>query len=77
MRIAIVDDSERDRNELTDILKDVCVNLKCTVKNDAFPSGDELLARFMPNLYTAVFLDIWMNGTALKPHRQSAGKIRM
>ena len=62
MRIAIVDDSERDRNELTDILKDVCVNLKCTVKNDAFPSGDELLARFMPNLYTAVFLDIWMNG---------------
>lgn len=62
MRFAIVDDSETDRDELSGILKDVCGNLKCTVKTDAFSSGDELLARFMPGLYTALFLDIWMSG---------------
>lgn len=62
MNIAIVDDNERDRLHLEQILKQYAVMNRLSVETGHFQSGEEFIKTYQPFQYTAVFLDIFMNG---------------
>ena len=62
MRIAIVDDEQKDREEMAALAAGVCgaLNVPCDVY--PFTSGDAFLQKFAPGLYDVVLLDIYMEG---------------
>lgn len=63
MHIALVDDLESDRRLLERELRSFCsYHLGQTGTVAAFSSAEALLARFRPDMYSIVFLDICMDG---------------
>lgn len=63
MRLAIIDDSKKDRQSLNSLLTD-CLkeqNIYPTYSIELFRSGDEFLEAFRPCSYDAIFLDILMD----------------
>lgn len=62
MRIALVDDSDIERNILLSLLSDFTCEKQISFESDCFKSGDEFLSTFSPNKYDIVFMDIFMNG---------------
>ena len=62
MRIAAVDDSAAERGWLLSALKEYAAMRGLELKTDAFAGGEELLGAFQPYVFSAVFLDIFMDG---------------
>ena len=62
MRIAAVDDSAAERGWLLSALKEYAAMHGLELKTDAFAGGEELLGLFQPYAFSAVFLDIFMDG---------------
>lgn len=62
MRIAIVDDMETDRAHMAELASQCCdkLGLPCDILH--FTSGDAFLRKFEPGRFTAVLLDIFMDG---------------
>lgn len=60
MHIAIVEDREQDRQELTSMLKKYFHNKGIAAAWDCYTSGLDFLAAFSPGQYDLLFLDIYM-----------------
>lgn len=59
---AIVDDRGEDRAYLRELLREYAALNHVSMELREFPSGEALLAAYAPLAYTAVFLDIYMDG---------------
>ena len=57
MRIAIVEDDERDLMQLLDLLRSYTASHGLAASIDTFPSGEKFLRAFEPEKYALVFLD--------------------
>lgn len=62
MRIALVDDSEIERELLLSLLTDYGCEKQIPFESDCFESGDAFLSAFSPDKYDIVFMDIFMSG---------------
>ena len=62
MNIALTDDRPEEREKIQRILADYSAANRIRVDVSAFGSAEELLRSYRPLQYTAVFLDIYMNG---------------
>ena len=63
MTIAVVDDLYEDREKLKKVLEDYAVaNGLTDFMISCFQSGEELLEKYRPMMYTVIFLDIFMDG---------------
>lgn len=62
MRIAIVDDLDRDRLELMEMLERYFSGLHALAEYDCFSSGEAFLESLTPGRFQIVFLDIYMAG---------------
>ena len=62
MNIAIVDDEQDQINSLTSLLKEYAAINRLEITLSPFHSGEELLSGYHPYAYTALFLDIYMEG---------------
>ncbi len=56
LRIAICDDSEKERDNLTNILSESNIKNIC----DVFTSGEDFLSEYKANKYDLIFMDIYM-----------------
>ena len=64
LRIAIVEDDEKDMQQLMNVLGAYAENRGLTIEIDAFSSGEDFLRAFEPKKYTLVFFDNYI-GTGL------------
>jgi DNA-binding LytR/AlgR family response regulator len=62
MNIAIVDDNPADISQLDQILHDYASLNLTDIAIDAYSDPEEFLSSYAPFRYTAIFLDIFMNG---------------
>ena len=75
MRIAIIDDLERDARQLADQVSTYMSTHRIPADTpEIFPGGEEFLAGFIPGVYDIIFLDIYMNGIN---GMETARKIRL
>ena len=64
MRIAVIDDLERDARQLADQVSTYMSTHRIPADTpEIFPGGEEFLAGFMPGVYDIIFLDIYMNAS--------------
>lgn len=73
MKIALVDDSEQERQELFTYLNEYADNHQLEISIDCFESGEAFLAVFRAGSYDLVFMDIFMNG---RPGTEIAADMR-
>lgn len=72
MRIAIVEDDEKDLRQLTDVLVAYAAAHDLSVEIDTFSSGENFLRAFEPQKYTLVFLDNYIgNGLGIDLARKA------
>lgn len=62
MRFAIVDDLQSDQRRLTELIEKDYEGRDETVEISCFASGEDFLGAFRPGRFSAVFLDIVMEG---------------
>ncbi|MBR0280819.1 MAG: response regulator transcription factor [Oscillibacter sp.] len=62
MNIALTDDLPEERNKIQGIIMDYAAVKRVRIDVSSFASAEELLRDYRPLRYTAVFLDIFMNG---------------
>ena len=62
MNIAIVDDEDRERDRISDMIKSYAVEHSLIIRTDTYRSAEEILAVFRPYAFTAIFMDIYMEG---------------
>jgi DNA-binding LytR/AlgR family response regulator len=62
MNIAIVDDCEKDRSLLAQMIRQYGIMNQLDLSMEHFPSGEALLLNYQPFRYTVIFLDIFMEG---------------
>lgn len=62
MKIAVVDDNEADVKLFINLIKEYGKKNHKTIYASAFSGGEELLKRFQKERFSAIFLDIYMNG---------------
>ena len=62
MNLAIVDDEEREIGRLVDVIRSYIEESGVELSIDTFHSAEEILAVFHPYAYTAIFMDIYMEG---------------
>jgi DNA-binding LytR/AlgR family response regulator len=62
VNVAIVDDLARDREKLAERLRRYGAMRNAEIGLTLFESGEKLLESFRPYLYTAIFLDVYMDG---------------
>ena len=62
MNIALTDDMPEERESIQRILADYAAANRIRIDVSAFESAEELLRSYRPLQYTAVFLDIYMDG---------------
>lgn len=62
MNIAIVDDDQKEIDTLSGILKEYAALGKTALTINVFHSAQEILAAYRPYAYTAIFMDIYMDG---------------
>lgn len=62
MFIAVVDDQKEARESLREQIREYAAIHGQALSVRAFPSAESFLADFRPNLYLAIFLDIYMEG---------------
>lgn len=60
VNIAVVDDSEWERAQLTDLLKQYAAQRGKELRIDAFQNARSFLAAYHPYRYTVIFMDIYM-----------------
>ena len=60
MNIAIVDDCEKDRSLLAQMIRQYGIMNQLDLSMEHFPSGEALLLNYQPFRYTVIFLDIFM-----------------
>ncbi|MBR6959339.1 MAG: response regulator transcription factor [Clostridiales bacterium] len=73
MNIAIVDDNNSDIEQLSPILQDYASLNLTDISIDPYNDPEEFISSYAPFRYTAIFMDIYMNG---KNGIDAAGKIR-
>ena len=77
MNIAIVDDEQKEIDIVTPILKEYAALSMKTLSLKVFHNAGELLADYHPYAYTAIFMDIYMDGmTGVEAARQILEKDR-
>ena len=64
MNIAVTDDLPREREKIIRILSEYAALNHMKIAVSEYGSAEELLADYRPLLYSAVFLDIYMDGTS-------------
>ena len=62
MNIAIVDDEPSEIDTLSAVIKEYASISKTSVTLHTFRSAEELLQNYRPYAYTAIFMDVYMNG---------------
>ena len=62
MNIASVDDDQKEIDTLSDTLKEYAALGKTALTINVFHSAQEILAAYRPYAYTAIFMDIYMDG---------------
>ena len=62
MNIALTDDLPREREKIRRIVRDYAAAKRVRIDVSPFGSAEELLRDYRPFQYTAVFLDIYMDG---------------
>ena len=62
MNIAIVDDDQKEIDTLSDTLKEYAALGKTALSINVFHSAEEILGSYRPYAYTAIFMDIYMDG---------------
>lgn len=62
MHIAIVEDNEKERHELLQMLHAYFLKMNTLYTYDTYAAGEEFLKAFHPGSYDLVFLDIYMDG---------------
>ena len=62
MDIALVDDSRKDLESLSDMLSTYAVRSGQPLEIHAFSGGEALMREFLPHRYAIIFLDIYMEG---------------
>ena len=62
MNIALVDDSSSDRNLFASLLREYASIHRLDLDIESFASAEALLAAYHPLRYTAIFLDVYMEG---------------
>ena len=62
MNIAIVDDCEKDRSLLAQMIRQYGIMNQLDLSMEHFPSGEALLLNYQPFRYTVIFLGIFMEG---------------
>ena len=62
MNLAIVDDEEREIGRLIDVIRSYIEESGVEILIDTFHSAEDILAVFHPYAYTAIFMDIYMEG---------------
>ena len=64
MNIAVTDDLPREREKIIRILSEYAASNHMEISVSEYGSAEELLADYRPLLYSAVFLDIYMDGAS-------------
>ena len=62
MNIAIVDDEQAEIDTLSSVIKEYAAANKAGLSLHTFHSAEELLAGYHPYAYTAIFMDVFMDG---------------
>lgn len=62
MKIAVVDDFQKDRDKLALLIEGYLNEMEIPGEVYCYPDGEELLASFRGGEFSAIFLDIYMNG---------------
>lgn len=63
MNIAIVDDQQTEIDALTEIIKEYARQAKIDIDVHTFHNAEDIIACYRPYTYTAIFMDIYMDGT--------------
>ncbi|MBO4373484.1 MAG: response regulator transcription factor [Lachnospiraceae bacterium] len=64
MNIAVTDDNPKDREKIIRILSEYAASNNMDISVSEYDNAGEFLADYRPLLYSAVFLDIYMDGTS-------------
>ena len=62
MKIALVDDEQRYLDEITKLVRDFCTQHCCQIETVPFLNGEDFLEAFEDGGFSAVFMDIYMDG---------------
>ena len=62
MKIALVDDEQKYLNEITKLVCDFCTQCCCQIEIVPFLNGEAFLKAFESGGFSAVFMDIYMDG---------------
>lgn len=62
MKIAFVDDEQEYLDEMTKLVRDFCIQRCCQIETVSFLNGEDFLEAFEDGGFSAVFMDIYMNG---------------
>ncbi len=62
MKIALVDDEEEYLDEMAELVRDFCTQRCCQIETVPFLNGDAFLEAFESGGFSAVFMDIYMDG---------------
>lgn len=74
MKIALVDDEQKYLDEMAELVRDFGIQHCCQLETVSFLDGETFLEAFEAGSFSAVFMDIYMDGmdgvaTALKEGR--------
>ena len=62
MKIAFVDDEQKYLDEMTNLVRDFCIQRCCQIETVPFLNGEAFLEAFEEGGFSAVFMDIYMDG---------------
>ncbi len=62
MNIAIVDDDIRECDKLSETIKEYAAQAKLPLTLSVYHSAEEILASYRPYAFTAIFMDVYMDG---------------
>lgn len=62
MNIAIVDDDIRECDKLSETIKEYAAQARLPLTLSVYHSAEEILASYRPYAFTAIFMDVYMDG---------------
>ena len=62
LKIAFVDDEQEYLDEMTKLVRDFCTQHCCQIETVSFLNGEDFLEAFEDSGFSAVFMDIYMDG---------------
>jgi len=62
LKIALVDDEQEYLDEMTKLVRDFCTQYRCQMETVPFLNGEAFLEAFENGGFSAVFMDIYMDG---------------